>query len=198
MTDSAFHQDRLLDQVLDAAARPHALDVRGTSGDHVLAHGVRGRRVRAEVRHGRADDAAPGGAYVCTFTLGSAHAQATLLSSGPTGDVVDIEICTIENAFKYGTFPVCKSDQTEAPISGGTSIVCDGVLPNATGTNVALRFTASDGTVVSQARTTAISQPMQQNYASVPTSALHAGTTYACQFTLNGAVVAEKQFSLAP
>jgi hypothetical protein len=140
----------------------------------------------------------PGGAYVCTFTLGSAHTQATLLSSGPTGDVVDIEICTVENAFKYGTFPVCKSDQSAAPIVGGSAIVCDGVLPNATGTDVALRFTDSDGTVVSQARTTTISAPMRQNYASVATSALHPGTTYACQFTFSGAVVAEQQFAIAP
>jgi hypothetical protein len=39
---------------------------------------------------------------------------------------------------------------------------------------------------------------MQQNYASVATSALHRGTTYACQFTFDGAVVAEKQFTVAP
>jgi hypothetical protein len=193
---------RIVCSIRYSTLRPAVLRMRWTYEGHSLTTfsrkviGVGGYALKFDT--GGPTMPLPGGAYVCTFTLGSAHARATLLSNGPTGDVVDIEICTIENAFKYGNFPVCKADGSAAPISGGSAIVCDGVLPNATGRNVALRFTAADGTVVSQGRTTAISQPMQQNYASVSTSALHAGTTYSCQFTFDGAVAAEKQFTVAP
>jgi len=140
----------------------------------------------------------PGGAYSCSFRLLSANAHATLLSSGPTGDVVDIEICTIENTFTYGSFPVCKADQTAAPIVGGSKIVCNGVLPDASGKNVAMKFTTADGTVVKQGLSRLTPNPMRQNYLSIPTSDLQPGTVYACQFTFDGAVVAEKQFTLGP
>ena len=65
------------------------------------------------------------------------------------------------------------------------------------GPPVAVNVTAPDGSVVRQGSATTISGPMRQNDASVSTSRLHAGTAYACQFTFDGAVVAEKQFTVA-
>jgi hypothetical protein len=140
----------------------------------------------------------PGGKYECSFSLSSAHAHVALMSSGPTGDVVDLEICTVENAFKYNGFPVCKSDQTAVPISGGSAVVCNGTVPDASGKNVVVNFTSSDGTIVKQGASNTSYEPLEQYYASVSTDALRPGARYDCQFTFDGVVVAEKPFTVAP
>jgi hypothetical protein len=186
-----------------ATPRPAILHLRWTYDGHPLPEFTRSvmrgsRAASLKLDSGGPTMPLPGGNYSCAFDLGRSHKAASFVSRGPTGPVVDIEVCETNNAFTYGTFPVCRSDESGAPIATSSDLVCDGILPDDTGRTVyVVAAAADDGTIVAQSGRAVESGPLEQRSLRIPRSALHAGD-YSCQFLLDGTVAAEQHFQIAP
>jgi hypothetical protein len=126
--------------------------------------------------------------------MGSQHQSASFVSTGPTGDVVDIDVCSGANIFRYDGFPVCKHDES-ATLTAPTAVLCTGVFPLATGMTASIDFVAADGHLIFSPSPFTINGPFVQGQREANIRAIGPGN-YVCRFTLDGKVVAEKPFQV--
>jgi hypothetical protein len=141
--------------------------------------------------------AMPGGPISCDFSIGRVHSTAALISGGPTGRVVDIEVCSGAYTFHYGSFAVCRSDQGSAPIPAHPSIVCNGIFPNETGKKASVDIVAIAGSpAIPPGIEKVLDGPLVQWYREIPGDQFQPGP-YECRFLLDGVVVGDEPFEIS-
>jgi hypothetical protein len=144
-----------------------------------------------------ADLPLPGGKYRCSFSLGHAVKAATFTSAGPAGEAVDVVACDGANTIASGGFLVCRSDQSGTPFRAPSSIMCNAVYPNAKGKTSTIEM-LRDSQLLKQPRESRISEPLWQvkDSFAAPSGQTLANGNYECRFSLNGTIVADKQFQV--
>ena len=138
----------------------------------------------------------PGGAFECGFAIAGKKITAAFTSGGPKGDVVNTAACTDENTIPYGDGRVCRSDQSASPLPATDRLQCYAMYPMATG-KVA-RIAVVSGTDVLDEISFTPDSPLWYGWISVdsPSGGTFAAGRYACQYFLDGVLVAEKPFDV--
>jgi hypothetical protein len=143
----------------------------------------------------------PGGHYACRISLGKQQAVVTFRSAGPTGPIVAPAVC--ETAHTKRGF--CTSDESGTPFAASTqSVTCTGLFPNLKGHPIEidfLRLNPDSTTTTLLAWPHTLLHPISAVSVSLRNVLLDISWTpgglYSCRYLLDGAVVADKHFTIS-
>ena len=143
----------------------------------------------------------PGGHYACQISLGNQRAVVTFQSAGLTGPIVAPAVCeTLDTERGF-----CLSDESGTPFAESTqSVTCTGLFPNLKGHPVEIDFLRlnPDGTTTTMlAWRHTLLHPISSVSVSLNNVLLDISWTpggqYSCRYLLDGAVVADKHFTVS-
>jgi hypothetical protein len=176
-------------------SRPETLRARIVyAGSVVTTFSARITDKRAQVSW-IADDvgttALPGGTWRCEFSFGSARTGATFASGGPTGPIVGASVCKGSDAVRRHGAPICRSDESGAPLRAPSEIACSAIFVNNLGKEAEIHL-LSDGRDVDRPYLTKIRHALA--VASVRFHPERGAQTfppgrYVCRFSLEGRVI---------
>lgn len=131
----------------------------------------------------------PGGPWHCEFSAATARVSADFQSGGPTGPVVDVEVCPATTAYESGTVLICPSDMSDS-IRANEDVVCNAVYVGQKGKSAGIDLLAG-GVPKTRNRSFKLLFPIEIVYQLLDAQA--AGD-YSCVYKLDGANVVEKPF----
>ena len=144
------------------------------------------------------DQPLPGGSWRCEFTLGSARTDVAFTSGGPEGDVVNVAVCGRQTTVRHETsgLILCRKDDSTAVLPASEPVRCSATFAGVPG-KVALleivrrgvRRTSVDFVVGSTIWLGTVQLRPSEGATLQPGS-------FACRFSLDGEIVAEKPFAV--
>lgn len=148
------------------------------------------------VRFAAGNVALPAGPWACELAVGSEKLEASFESVGPTAPILNTAACPTANTVSE-TPPVCRQDESGAPLATTDSVTCSATIVGEKGKLVRAEF-LYEGREIGGPPAELVS-PGSIARVSIPLTAepnLLPGGDYACRFSLANGQIGEKRFSI--